>query len=254
MRKISLAEPVTELRHVPIIDNGEPLVDFLAHCPDLAQDAPRFLYRRETLARQSVARMLCEANETLMKRGFRLAIVEGWRPPHIQRRMYMGIWNRLKERNPEWSEIKLRRVANRYTAPLHGKVPPPHSTGGAVDLILADLEGTIQDHCSPYDTYDPACYLFHAKGLSDAARRTRELLREAIEPTGMTNYPSEYWHWTYGDQGWAYRGGHPHALYGPITPEGYMPAPEDLSDQPLVLQELSASRKVSGRGLWPSSS
>jgi D-alanyl-D-alanine dipeptidase len=50
---------------------------------------------------------------------------------------------------------------------------------------------------------------------------------------GITNYPSEYWHWSYGDQGWAYRGGEPNALYGAITPAGWTPAPEDESDEAL---------------------
>ena len=51
--------------------------------------------------------------------------------------------------------------------------------------------------------------------------------------TGITNYPSEFWHWSYGDQGWAYRGGHPHALFAAITPDDYQPDPADLTDEPL---------------------
>lgn len=219
-------------------------MNFLKHCPDLLLDSPRFTYRRETLVRKSVADKLCQANDWLMKRGFRLAIVEGWRPPHIQRRMYMGAWNRFKERHPEWSDVTLRRVVNRYTAPIHGRVPPPHSTGGAVDLVLVDMQGKLQNHCRPFDTYDPACYRFDASGLGEEAIRTRSLLRDALTPTGITNYPSEYWHWTYGDQGWAYRGGHPHAIYGPITPPDYEPNPADVSDEPLILQQLSQDRVV----------
>jgi D-alanyl-D-alanine dipeptidase len=240
--KISIAEPVSQLRHIKIIDNGEPLVNFLDECPELILDDARFKYRRETLARKSMARMLCEANSSLMKKGFRLAIVEGWRPPHIQKRMYLGTWNRFQERHPNWSDVTLRRVVNRYTAPIHGRVPPPHSTGGAVDLVLTDLEGNVQDHWSPYTWRDPTCFQFDAPGLSEAAQKTRALLSDAITPTGLTNYPSEYWHWSYGDQGWAYRGGHPHALYGPISPLGYEPEPADVSDAPLVLLDLEQER------------
>lgn len=233
-RRYSPAEPVTELRRIPIIDNGEPLVDFLKLCPELILDSPRFHYRRETLLRGSVAEKLCQAARSLPK-GYRLAVVEGWRPPHIQKRMYMGIWNRTKAQHPDWSDVKLRRFVNRYTAPLNKHVPPPHSTGGAIDLLLADDSGKLFDHCTPYDRFDTKCYHFDAPGLSEKAKRTREILAEVLLPTGITNYPSEYWHWTYGDQGWAYRGGHPHALYGPIVPDNYSPNPEDVSDEPLVL-------------------
>jgi D-alanyl-D-alanine dipeptidase len=244
MRKISIAEPVTELRHIKIVDNGEPLVDFLKACPELVLDHPRFTYRRETVVRESVARMLCEANATLLKQGYRLAIVEGWRPPHIQKRMYLGAWARWKKMHPEWSDVTLRRVVNRFTAPPHGRVPPPHSTGGAVDLVLADKAGNVQDAVSPHEPYEPACFPFAAATLSYTARANRQRLWDAIVPTGMTNYPSEYWHWTYGDQGWAYRGGHPNALYGPITPNEYQPQAADVSDEPLVLLPIDLERNV----------
>ena len=237
-KRISPAEPVTELRHVPIRECGEELVDFLQVAPDLLLDRPRFHYRRETIARKSVAEMLAAASKNLPK-GIKLAVVEAWRPPHIQKRMYLGIWQRFKEKHPEWSDVKLRRTVNQYTAPLNSRVPPPHSTGGAVDLLLVDEQGKWLDHTTPFDKFDPACYAFDARGLSEEARRTRQILAEALLPTGLTNYPSEYWHWTYGDQGWAYRGGHPHAIYGPVEPPNYAPNPEDVSEEPLRLIDLT---------------
>ncbi len=231
-RKPSPAEPVTALRHVKIVECGEEMVDFLAHCPGLLMDKPRFTYRRETVLRRRVAEMLCEANGRLPE-GYRLAIVEGWRPPYIQRRMYRYVWDRFAERNPDWSHVRLTRTVNRYTAPMNARVPPPHTTGGAVDLMLADAQGKLQDHHSPYEPFDPAGFSFDAPRLSDKARRTREILAEALLPTGITNYPSEYWHWSYGDQGWAYRGGHPHAIYGAVQPPGWEPAAEDAVEGPL---------------------
>ena len=231
-RPVSPAEPITALRHVRIVECGEPLVDFMAVCPDILLDRPRFEYRRETLLRKTVAEKLCEANRRLPT-GFRLAVVEGWRAPHIQKRMYLAVWERFRAANPDWSFVKLKRVVNRYTAPLDAWVPPPHSTGGAVDIILTNSDGKPKDHTSPFDHYDSKCYAFFAPGLSDAAKYTRQLISDAMTPTGLTNYPSEYWHWSYGDQGWAYRGGHPHAIYGSISPDNWEPDPADLKDEPL---------------------
>lgn len=235
--RISPAEPISELRHVPICECGEPFVDFLAENPDLILDRPRFDYTRVTLARASVSRMLGEAAKRLPP-GYRMAIVECWRPPHIQRRMYMGIWQRFKAMHPDWSDVKLRRVVNRYTAPPDAKkVPPPHSTGGAVDVILVREDGSPYDHTTPFYRFDPACYAFDADGLSDEARRTRSILADALLPTGLTNYPSEYWHWSYGDQGWAYRGGHACAIYGSAVPPNWEPVPADDVETPLRLLE-----------------
>ena len=237
MRRISHAEPITELRHVPIRDNGEPLVDFLEFCPQLVMDRPRFTYRRATVVRESVARMLCQAARAIPK-GYRLAIIEGWRAPHIQRRMYASTWKTFADRHPDWSETKLKRVVNRFTAPINDpRVPPPHSTGGAVDIYLQDESGKTLSLSEPYELRDPLSFPLDAPNLTPESRMYRQIMADALLPTGLTNYPSEFWHWTYGDQGWAYRGGHPHALYNRIVPPGWQPDPAEDIEEPLVFLE-----------------
>src|SRR4051812_33807838 len=80
--KLSIEEPVSHLRHVPIVENGEPLMDWLGH-PRIFQDRPRFNYKRETLARKSVVEALWRAADALPN-DYKLGIIEGWRPPYIQ--------------------------------------------------------------------------------------------------------------------------------------------------------------------------
>jgi D-alanyl-D-alanine dipeptidase len=209
-------------------------VDYSAHCPGLVIAKPVYQYTRATFVRKSVAEMLNKAVAALPK-GYRLGIIEGWRPRYIQRRMYVTQWARFKKLHPDWSDVQLRRVVNRFTHPADSRVPPPHSSGGAVDVMVVDEAGERLDHSSPYKVFDPRNYPAAAQGLSETAERNRAILREALEASGMTNYPSEYWHWSHGDQGWAYRGGHPQAIYGPIdAPEGWRPVPEDDLDEPLV--------------------
>lgn len=236
VKKVSLAEPVTDLRKVRIVESGEPLVDFIQLCENVVLSRGRFDYRRESLLRETAARMLCRAAKAVPA-GYRLGVIEGWRAPMIQRRMYLAIWNRYKNRNPDWSDVRLRRTVNRFTAPLDPRVPPPHSTGGALDVFLVDDSGKDLDMSSPFNPIDTKCFSLEAPGLSDVARLHRRILKEAMLAGGFTNYPSEYWHWSYGDQGWAYRGGHPHAVYGPIVPPNWQPDPRDATDDPLVFRE-----------------
>jgi D-alanyl-D-alanine dipeptidase len=233
-RKPSILEPVSQLRRVRIVECGEPLVEFLRVCPDLHMLPSRFRYRREVMLRESVANMLCRAN-ALLPKGYRLGIIEGWRAPHIQQRLYLWSWNRFRDRHPDWSEVKLKRTVNRFTAPMNQRVPPPHTTGGAVDLLLADREGKALDHLSPYERFDPRGYPMDAPNLTEEARRHRQILADVLNEVGLTNYPSEYWHWSYGDQGWAYRGHHSHAIYGAIQPDDWQPDPADLAEGPLEL-------------------
>lgn len=228
----SLAEPVTLLRKVEIRECGEKLVPFLGIHKQIIQAKPRWKYERLSLARESVVEALIVAANALPK-SYKLAVIEGWRPPHIQRRMWLGSYARWKSRHPEYSEAALKRITNRFTAPIHSKVPPPHSTGGAVDIMLADENGKELDMVSPFAVRDRRIYPTNATGLSEAAAKHRRILYEAVSQSALTNYPSEYWHWSYGDQGWCYRGEREFALYGPVTPDGFHPDPAEAIDEPL---------------------
>ncbi|MCW5945838.1 MAG: M15 family metallopeptidase [Fimbriimonadales bacterium] len=232
-QKVSTHEPVSQLRRVKIVECDEPLVNYHDLCQELLLDDPVWDYTRETLLRQSVAERLCAAALALPK-GYRLLVLEGWRPVHIQRRMWLGAYRRWKEKHPDWSETALKRLTNRFTAPLDERVPPPHTTGGAIDLRLADAKGRPLDMRSPFDSLDKRMFPFDAKGISEIARKHRMILKEAMESAGITNYPSEYWHWSFGDQGWAYRGGHDYALYGQIQPANYKPKKGEDTDEPLT--------------------
>ena len=41
------------------------------------------------------------------------------------------------------------------------------------------------------------------------------MLGAALTAAGLVNYPTEWWHWSYGDRYWALMTGAPAALYGP---------------------------------------
>ena len=62
---------------------------------------------------------------------------------------------------------------------------------------------------------DGACY-FGARNITDAARRNRDTLAAALSGAGLVNYPTEWWHWSYGDRYWALLTRRPHAIFGPV--------------------------------------
>ena len=213
------AEDQDELDAVPIEDNGERLVDFLALCDSpkllLAPQHPVFDFPRVHLLRESVARMICEAANALPP-GLRLQIVEGYRPIAVQRAMFRHALQQARKRLPDAEERAIQIEAGRYSAPPDAPTPPPHLTGGAVDLEIIGEAGARLDFTSPFGLEDNSHTAFDAPGLSDEARKNRELLRCVLEPTGLTNYADEWWHWSYGDNGWALRVGAKAALYGKI--------------------------------------
>lgn len=215
-------EPVEELVKIPTQDNGEPLVDIFQVCPKLrwAPKSPRFDFPRSGLAREGVAHMLAKA-QSLLPDGLYLQIVGAFRSFEIQKKMYEAARAELKEQHPDWPEELLTEYINVFSAPPILETPPPHTTGGAVDLSIVDENGERLDMVSPFEIgWDSAPT--DLEGLSETARQNRDLLIRVLTQSGLTNFPGEWWHWSYGEPGWALRVGHPVALYGAV-PEDQIP-------------------------------
>lgn len=95
----------------------------------------------------------------------------------------------------------------------------PHSTGGAVDLTLCTEDGVELDLGTAVDATpeasDNACFT-DAPAVSAVARRRRRVMGDALRTAGLVNYPTEWWHWSYGDRYWALMTGASHTRYGPV--------------------------------------
>ena len=68
-------------------------------------------------------------------------------------------------------------------------------------------------NATPEDS-NGACY-FEAS-VSVEARSNRTVMAKALG-VGLVNYPTEWWHWSYGDRYWATATGAPAAIYGPLA-------------------------------------
>jgi D-alanyl-D-alanine dipeptidase len=198
---------------VPVVDVGESFVDLRSHS-QLVLDSrladPLGAYAH---VRASVAVRLLEA-QSLLPDGLRLRVVEAYRPPALQRRYFAEYSAELARRNPDWSPSWVYEQASRFVAPLE---VAPHVAGAAVDLTLCDADGTelpmgTEVNANPEES-GGNCYT-EAPGIPTSARHNRELLSKVLTAAGLVNYPTEGWHWSYGDRYWALHTGAPAALYG----------------------------------------
>lgn len=213
------AENQAELDAVRIEECGEPLVDFLSLSPTpklmFAPQHPVFDFPRVHLLRERVAHMILAAASALPD-GLRLQIVEGYRPLQVQRAHFQHSLEEARKRMTGASEAEILVEAGRYSAPPDAPTPPPHTTGGAVDLEIVDERGERIDFHSPLELDDMRGAAMNSSAISKEAKANRALLRSVLEPTGLTNYADEWWHWSFGDNGWALRVNAPCALYGSI--------------------------------------
>ncbi|WP_411871600.1 M15 family metallopeptidase [Vulcanococcus limneticus] len=237
---------------IPIADCGEPLLELPGALPRLephpyaALGAPYGIGASPFRLRSGVIERLLLADSALRRQqpGWRLTIFDAWRPLAVQRFMVehaIAEECRLRGVDPHRPSPALAAVqaeVGRFWAPPSDDptTPPPHSTGAAVDLTLADAEGRELNLGSPIDAIGAVSEPDHfasgapattagtagaseaeAQAMEAEARewhRRRTLLREAMASAGFAQHPNEWWHFSWGDQLWAWRSGAACARYG----------------------------------------
>ncbi|MGN9781903.1 M15 family metallopeptidase [Nonomuraea sp. ZG12] len=198
---------------IPVRENHDPLADVRGRLRvdgRLADEEGAYAHLRSGL----LARL--ERAARLLPDGYQLLIVEGYRPVSTQRRYFEEYRDQLLAASPELTPDEAHVAASRYVSPVE---VAPHTAGAAVDLTLCAPDGTEYDmgtqvNDNPEES-DGACYTA-APHISADARAHRKILAAALEPAGLVNYPTEWWHWSYGDRYWALVSGEPAACYGPV--------------------------------------
>jgi zinc D-Ala-D-Ala dipeptidase len=169
--------------------------------------------------RSGVVARLADAQAVLQQYqpGWRLQIFDAYRPVAVQQFMVdHTLAEVLADRGWDVDQITveqrqeaLAQVHQFWAIPnLNPLTPPPHSTGGAVDLTLVDATGQPVDMGSAIDELSPRSYPEHYIGLADPAAqmydRHRQLLNYCMSQAGFERHYHEWWHFSYGDQLWAW--------------------------------------------------
>ncbi|MFT4010706.1 MAG: M15 family metallopeptidase [Nocardioidaceae bacterium] len=200
---ILLSDP--RVSAVPTRDDDEPLV-VLDPCFGPARAKVRL----------GLATRLEQAQAALPP-GIGLLVVEGHRSVGAQQAIIDRYTAEVRRHHPTVTQEEVERLSSRFVAPI---AVAPHVAGAAVDLTLYDACGDLLDLGTSIDATPEEsggrCY-FAADGISADARAHRELLAGVLGAAGLVNYPTEWWHWSYGDRYWALRTGAPAALYGPVS-------------------------------------
>ncbi len=201
---------------IQIKECKEPLVDIKKLCPDIIIDLGTKRMQREKTAylRKKVAEMICRAEKELPE-GTTFIIGDAWRPKYIQKERINWFINYFSKKYPNWSKKKILNEVEKYVALSEGKYASGHMTGGAVDLRLWKNGRKIPMKCSKL-TYQENAKSFQPK-LPRHIQKNREIMFNALKKAGLSNYPKEYWHWSYGDIWWAKRNKEKIAIYGVIN-------------------------------------
>lgn len=206
LRNVSGPEPIAALNRIQERECGEPLVDIRKHCPGVCVSRKCLPYLRKT-----VADKLNHAQEALPQ-GYRLHVTTALRKKETQQTLFDTYFAELTEKHPDWSYATRRRQTCRFFAPYDQPAPPGHCTGAAVDVHLLLPSGRKAELRKPLTGWKSARSL--VQGLSEKAVRNREILFTAMLKAGFSNCAEEFWHYSWGDAGWAVRVGEPTCVYG----------------------------------------
>ncbi len=213
---------------VPIEDCGEALLpiprsqfSIVRPHPYKALGAP-YGDRSPYFLRESVLHQLIQAQLDLQAQhpGWKLQIFDAYRPIAVQQFMVDHTFAQLAAKKG----VALDAMDDKVRSRLHAEVlkfwavpspspntPPPHSTGAAVDLTLVDAKGETVDMGSPIDEISLRSYPNHFEDRlepqAQAAHRHRSLLASVMVGVGFRQHPNEWWHFSLGDQLWAWQVG-----------------------------------------------
>ena len=225
--------------NIKINECKEPLISIpksifrLTPHPYMSLGAPYLSGTDPWVLRRSVLKRLIHAQQHLSQINpqLQLALFDAWRPISVQKFMFdYTIHKTCKSRGIDINNFSLESINNvidevsRFWAkPSYDPLtPPPHSTGAAIDLTLADMNFKPLDLGSEIDFIGPESspnfYNRKSFGTLDSELRVfhsrRTLLFSVMNHAGFVQHPNEWWHFSYGDQLWSWLKDKDSAIYG----------------------------------------
>lgn len=225
-----LVEPPNWAR-LPIEECGEPLI---ALTNGEGNIFVRALYAEQNIpgapttiwVRSGVRDRLFVAAQTLPP-GVSLVVFDGHRPLMVQRFLWDSFYNEIARARPELTDEAVTAQTAQFVASPSAdpSCPPPHRTGGAVDVYLVETaeQEPLPMGTEPDETVDESATRFYEEATETPYNRTfalkafrenRRLLFHAMVGAGFTNYRGEWWHFDFGNQRWANCSGAGRAIYG----------------------------------------
>lgn len=191
IRCVNSKEKILSLRHI----HKNILIDETRS--QIASKSDFFCY-----ARESIIKKLSQATNYLPC-GYSFLIKEAYRPLSRQKKSFDEAFDDYKAQYPQKDDNEIYKITCEYVAPV--KVAG-HPTGGAIDITLLK-NGIEVDMGTKFNDIPIApenlTYLY-TDYISDTVKANRKILIESMEKVGFSNYPTEWWHWSYGDCYWAF--------------------------------------------------
>ncbi|MDQ5972065.1 MAG: hypothetical protein QG553_224 [Patescibacteria group bacterium] len=146
---------------------------------------------------------------------YRLVVRAGHRPIEVQRRILIDCADDYKIDYPGASDKEALEHARTFVSDPDLTLPP-HVCGAAVDVEVMDTkEGKLLDFGSTLNDDSEKSFLYYPD-LTKEQKDNRLMLVAAMLNAGLASCKPEWWHFSYGDQVWAWFYEYDQSLYSPV--------------------------------------
>lgn len=146
---------------------------------------------------------------------YKLVIRAGHRPILVQKRLLKECAADYKKDNPGISDEEALGHARTFVSDPEIALPP-HVCGAAVDVEIVDAyTGKYLDFGSKMNDDNEKSFLYYSN-LTDEQKANRFMLLTVMLNAGLASCKTEWWHFSYGGQVWAWFYGYQDSLYSPI--------------------------------------
>lgn len=151
-----------------------------------------------------------------LPQGYHFVVYEAYRPMESQIKLWDGVVSEQKKKHPEMDVNSEEFIAlcDIFAANPY-RQGSGHQSGASVDISLIDDAGREYDMGGMVRGFDETAD-FDCPNISPEGRKNREILRDALSKSGLVNYPSEWWHYSFGDRLWARLTGSKLAIFGKL--------------------------------------
>ncbi len=207
-QKIAIAEC-----HEPLVEIPDSFARVTPH-PYAKLGAP-YGEKSPFFVRQGVLDRLLMADSRLQtfQPGWKIQIFDAYRPVAVQQFMVDYTLKELVNANgldletlPATQREEFQQQVYQFWAMpnLDPATPPPHSTGASIDVTLIDETGNTIDMGSEIDEISERSFPNHFANSGLPCHQHREILAHSMISAGFKRHWNEWWHFSHGDQIWAW--------------------------------------------------
>lgn len=209
--KIRNILPAYYINKVKIEECGEELVKIDDNKDIMIADR----MEKPVYLRKTVYHKLQAFIEEVKKDGYTIKLYDAYRTLEEQKRSWEERLKQTREEFPEYTEEEVIGATSLKVAKVEDtNNVGGHQTGAAIDITLI-RDGIEIDMGTQYEEYNQKT-ITKNNLLTKEQQKNRKYMKKKLEKLGFSNFPAEWWHYSYGDRMWAAYKGKKTCFYGYI--------------------------------------